>query len=47
MDKHKAINFLDRQLKIIDNLQSNNSEFKQWKIDTETSIKNIFGKESE
>ncbi len=28
-------------------LQPNNSEFKQWKIDTETSIKNIFGKESE
>ena len=47
MDKGKAINILDRQLQIINNLKSNDSEFKQWKIDTETAIKNIFGKEAE
>ncbi|MEM7757430.1 MAG: hypothetical protein AAF298_04770 [Cyanobacteria bacterium P01_A01_bin.40] len=47
MDKGKAIRIIERQLQIINNLKSNDSEFKQWKLDTETAIKNIFGKESE
>jgi len=47
MEKCKALNILDRQLKIINDLKSNDSEFKQWKIDTETAIKNIFGKQAE
>lgn len=38
MKKDKAISILDRQLKIIDDLKSNNSEFRSWKIDTETAF---------
>ena len=47
MKKQKAICILNTQLRIANNLLSNNSEFKQWKKDTDTAIRHTFLKNSE